>query len=274
VGVVVALFVLRHRLAIFSPAGVVASKERSLMIFTLLLSLVVVVPVFIMTFAIAWKYRASNAKTKTAYRPDWDHSRLAELAWWGLPCVIIVVLAVVTWIGTHNLDPYKPLASSNPPITIQVVALQWKWLFIYPQQHIATVNYVEFPAGTPVDFQITSDAPMNSFWIPKLGGQVYAMSGMTTHLNLMADQAGSYSGSSANLSGKGFAGMTFTATSTGSQADFAAWVANVQHSSNNLDQTAYNTLAQPSENQPASYYASTDPQLYDTILMKYMGSHQ
>ena len=176
---------------------------------------------------------------------------------------------MITWDSSHALDPYRPLSSNVKPLTIQVVALDWKWLFIYPKQDIATVNYVQFPANTPITFDVTSDAPMNSFWIPQLGGQIYAMPGMATELHLEASQNGSFDGSSANISGKGFSGMTFTAKAT-SSADFNAWVKTVQQAPQNLDAAAYVALAKPSENVPRAYYANADLTLYNQIIMQYM----
>ena len=258
----------RHTIAVLQPAGQIAQKERNLIIFALLLSVLVVVPVFTMAITIAWKYRENNHKTKK-YSPDWDHSRLFESIWWGVPLVIILVLSVVTWRSSHALDPYKTLASTNKPITIQVVALNWKWLFIYPEQNIASVNQVQFPVNTPVNFDITSDTVMNSFWVPSLGGQIYAMPGMMTQLHLMADKAGSYRGSSANISGVGFAGMTFVAKA-GSSSDFNNWVQSVKQGSQPLNQSTYKQLAKPSENNSVVYYSSEQPGLFDTTIMKYM----
>lgn len=260
--------------AVLHPKGQIADRQYDLIVFATVLSCVIVIPVLIMTFAIAWKYREKNKdpKVQAAYRPDWDHSRKLETIWWGIPCAIILVLAVVTWNSSHALDPAKPIQQAeNHPITIQVIALQWKWLFIYPEQHIATVNYVQFPEQTPVNFEITSDAPMNSFWIPELGGQVYAMSGMNTKLHLMADSTGVYGGSSANLSGKGFADMKFQARSS-SLDNFNAWVTSVKKSSFNLDASTYAHLAQPGSNNQTMYYASVPYGLYDTVIDTYMGS--
>ena len=198
----VALLLHGHTIDVLVPKGTIAKKELDLLVTATLLMLIVVIPVFVLTFTIAWKYRASNTKAK--YTPDWDHNRAIETVWWAIPFVLILILSVITWQSSHELDPFKPLASSKQPITIQVVALQWKWLFIYPEQHIATVNYVQFPVDTPVNFVITSDAPMNSFWIPQLGGQIYAMAGMSTQLHLMATDPGSYNGSSVTPQRTGF----------------------------------------------------------------------
>lgn len=266
--VVVTVWYLHGRhIPVLNPEGIIGLKERNLMVFTVILGFIVIVPVFILAISIAWRYREGNTKAK--YTPEWSSHRVAETIWWGIPIAIILILSVVTWISTFQLDPYKALASSKQPLTIQVVALDWKWLFIYPQQNIATVNQVNFPNGTPVDFEITSDAPMNSFWIPSLGGQIYAMPGMSTHLHLMADKSGSYAGSSANISGNGFAGMKFTARST-STDDFNAWVKQVKQSSAVLNQAEYTTLALPSKNNPPRSYAAVQHNLYDEIVMKYM----
>lgn len=263
----VAVYLSRHTVAVLSPQGVIASKERRLIFIAVALSMIVVLPVFYMTFSFAWKYRASNKKAE--YKPDLGNSRLLETVWWGVPTLIILFLSVLTWQSSHELDPYKALSSSKEPLTIQVVALQWKWLFIYPEQHVASVNLAQIPVDTPVDFEITSDAPMNSFWVPQLGGQIYAMSGMSTHLHLMASNAGNYKGSSANISGDGFAGMNFM-VKAGSGQDFNTWVAAAKQSAIKLTQQTYDKLSQPSKNTPVSYYASVQNGLYDTIVAKYM----
>jgi cytochrome o ubiquinol oxidase subunit 2 len=187
-------------IAVLDPKGTVGEQEKHLMLFALGLSLIVVIPVFTLLFTFAWRYRASNHHYKNRkYSPDWDHSIILETVWWLIPTVLIAILSVTAWNSSHQLDPYRSLASSKQPLTIQVVALDWKWLFIYPQQGVASVNFVQFPANQPVRFQITADAPMNSFWIPQLGGQIYAMPGMATELNLSADQNGNYYGSSAHI---------------------------------------------------------------------------
>jgi cytochrome o ubiquinol oxidase subunit 2 len=256
-----------HTVAVLEPKGHIASQQRNLLVFATVLSLFVIVPVYILTIFIIWKYRAGN--TKATYTPDWDNHKRLETIWWGIPCVIILILSVVAWRSSHALDPFRPIASSQQPLTIQVVALQWKWLFIYPEQGIASVNYVAMPVGRPVDFEITADAPMNSFWIPQLGGQMYAMSGMKTHLHLVADSVGTYSGSSANMSGEGFAGMKFAVGAT-TAADFDSWVLETKNGTTSLDTGEYTTLARPGSNAASSLYARVDPKLYDTIVMNYM----
>lgn len=258
-------------IAVLNPSGTIAQKQRNLLVFATLLGMVVVVPVFIMTAVFAWRYRASN--TKAAYKPDWDQNHWLEAVWWGVPIVIIIILSVVTWRSTHDLDPYKPLDSDKSPVTIQVVALQWKWLFIYPEENIATVNYAQFPVDTPVNFEIAADAPMNSFWIPKLAGQIYAMNGMVTKLHIQANELGEFDGVSANISGEGFAGMKFKVRSS-TQEEFDAWVAAVKEGDVDLTNDEYNKLMQPTKNHPVATYASADEDLYDTIVMKYMDHNQ
>lgn len=255
---------------VLNPKGEIADKERSLIIFASLLSLIVVIPVYLMTFIIVYKYRVGKRTAK--YRPNWDSNKFIEGVWWAVPIILITILSVVTWRTTHQLEPSKPLAANAKPLNIQVVALQWKWLFIYPEQNIATVNYVQVPVGTPVKFQLTADAPMNSLWIPSLGSQMYAMSGMSTELNLIANEAGDYQGSSANISGRGFAGMKFTAHA-GSQQEFDQWVEAAKISPRNLTWEEYEKLAEPSENNPPAYYQLKDKDLYDKVVGKYERRH-
>jgi cytochrome o ubiquinol oxidase subunit 2 len=252
---------------VLNTQGHIGDEERRLMYIALLLSLIVVVPVFTLLLVFAWRYRESNKKAK--YSPELDQNGAAETIWWLIPSVLILILSVITWTSSHKLDPYKPLASTTKPLKIQVVSLDWKWLFIYPDQHIASVNEVRFPEKTPITFQITSDSVMNSFWIPQLGGQIYAMPGMQTELHLMADKTGQFAGSSANISGSGFAGMTFAAHSL-SADDFTKWTQTVQKSASSLTDKTYALLATPSKNNPVTFYASADPHLYDTIMTKYM----
>ncbi len=260
-------FFSTHSIAVLSPKGMIAMKQRDLFVTACWLMLIVVIPVFILTLAFAWKYRARNSKAK--YTPEVDHNHVAECFWWGVPCIIIAILGVITWKSSHELSPYKPIETGKKPLEIQVVALQWKWLFIYPEQGIASVNFVQFPEQTPLKFSITADAPMNSFWIPELGGQIYAMPAMKTQLHLIANEVGDFRGSSANLSGDGFAGMTFTARAS-SQEAFDAWVQSARQSPKQLSGEAYAQLASPSENNAAAVYLLTQGDLFDRIVMKYM----
>ncbi|MHC8383530.1 ubiquinol oxidase subunit II [Pseudomonas sp. LB3P14] len=255
-------------MTLLDPKGQVGLDERNLIITATLLMLLVVVPVIVMTFLFAWKYRASN--TNAVYTPKWSHSTKIEIAVWAVPVLIIIALGYVTYKSTHALDPYKPLESDVKPITIEVVALDWKWLFIYPEQGIATVNKIVFPAHTPINFKITSDAVMNSFFIPALGGQIYAMAGMQTKLHLIANQNAEMDGISANYSGAGFTGMKFKAIAT-SQEDFDAWVSEVKKAPKQLEKAEYEALAKPSQNNPVELYSSFTPNLFQTIVDKYEG---
>ncbi|MDB5169710.1 MAG: Ubiquinol oxidase subunit 2 [Candidatus Saccharibacteria bacterium] len=252
---------------VLQPAGPIAAGQKQLMITAFLLMLIIVVPVFILAFGFAWRYRESN--TKAVYKPNWDHSRIIETIWWLIPTALIVLLAIMTWHGTFKYDPYKSLASSGQKeLTVQVVALDWRWLFIYPEQKVASVNELRLPVNTPVKFEITADAPMNSFWIPQLGGQVYAMPGMGTTLHLKADRSGRFYGSSANISGQGFADMHFIAVAT-SDASFKNWVKDARQQPP-LTKAGYDRLAQPQRNRAVITYGQPVDNLYGTIMSKYM----
>ncbi|HBP49521.1 ubiquinol oxidase subunit II [Pseudomonas sp. FSL R10-0056] len=255
-------------MTLLDPVGQVGIEERNLIITATLLMLLVVVPVIIMTLVFAWKYRASN--TSATYTPKWSHSTKIEVVIWTVPILIIIALGVITYKSTHALDPYRPLESDVKPITIEVVAMDWKWMFIYPEQGIATVNKIVFPANTPVNFRITSDTVMNSFFIPGLGGQIYAMAGMTTKLHLIANRNAEMEGISANYSGAGFTGMKFKAIAT-TQADFDAWVSEVKASPKQLDQAEYEALSKPSQNNPVELFSSYTPNLFQKIVDKYEG---
>ncbi len=253
--------------AVLDPKGIIALKQQDLMYIATLLMLIVVIPVLILTFAICIRYRAGNKEAE--YAPNWHDDTLAEIIWWGFPCLIILVLSVVTWKSSHELDPFKPFNSSVKPVKIQVVALQWKWLFIYPEQKIASLNFFQFPGNTPLDFEITADAPMNSFWIPQLGGQIYAMPGMSTQLHLLALEPGDFRGSSANLSGQGFSGMHFIAKSS-TQEEFDQWVKSAKESSIVLNEKEYQQLVQPSSYDKTHLYSLEENDLFNQIIMKYM----
>ncbi len=269
------LYLRNTTVAILDPAGPIAYLERRVILVTLLLSGVVVIPVFIMLFSFSWRYRAGSPAAQEHHDADWDHdSRAAEIVWWLVPSFIIIVLSIVAWASSYTLDPYKPLpaqagSTGEAPIEVQVVALDWKWLFMYPKEGIASVNMLELPVGTPVHFFLTADAPMNSFWIPQLGGQIMVMPGMSTQLYLRADKVGEYRGYSANISGAGFSGMTFTARAV-SQDEFDAWVSSVRASSTPLDAAGYAALALPSAYNQVGSYALADQNLYSNILMRYM----
>ncbi len=261
------LFLSGCNLGILDPKGIIAADEKRLLIDSVLLMLIVVIPAIVLTLLFAWRYREGNTSAK--YDPNWYHSTTLEIIVWTIPCIIIGILAVVTWVTSHTLDPYKPLASNTKPITIQAIALNWKWLFIYPDQKIATINYVQIPVNVPVKFLITADAPMNSFEMPQLAGQIYAMAGMQTKLNIMANEPGDYRGFSSNFSGLGFSDMNFTVRAT-TQDSFNQWVDNVQQSPQTLTASAYNKLVEPSENNPTQYFSVPNTDLYGLVLMKYM----
>lgn len=263
-----ALYLHAHTVAVLQPAGTIASQERSLMYTALLLGMIVIIPVYILTVFIFWKYR-ENKKVEKKYSPDWDHSRWLEGIWWTIPLIIITILSVITWRSSYALDPFKALNTTAKPLIVQVVALDWKWLFIYPDQHVASINEVQLPVNRPVTFDITSDTVMNSFWIPQLGSQIYAMPGMSTQLHLMAGKTGSYKGSSANISGNGFSGMAFTAKAE-TEADFEAWTSTTAKTASKLTLNSYDKLAKPSHDNPVSYYSLSTGNLYDYIVMKYM----
>ena len=258
-------------LGMLDPKGMVAVEQKELLVMTMLLGLLVIVPVYVLLFVFAWRYREGNKKAK--YSPNLQGNVFAELVWWSIPLAIIGVLSVITWQTSHSLDPHKPIESAAKPVHVQVVAMNWKWLFIYPEQNVASVNHLQVPVGRPVNFEITADAPMNSFWIPQLGSQIYAMPGMSTKLHLVADEPGEYQGVSANLSGAGFAGMRFD-VKAGDQSDFNAWVATAKKSSIELNADSYTELAIPSEHNDTALYSSVDSGLYRGVLLKYLGAHE
>ncbi|API86021.1 ubiquinol oxidase subunit II [Francisella uliginis] len=253
---------------IWNPMGVITSQEKHLLIFATVLMLFVVIPVIILTLWFAWKYRDG---ANSEYKPTWSHSNKLEIICWGVPFVIILILSIVTWKTTHTLSPYKPLESDKKPIEIDVVALNWKWMFIYPEYDIATVNYIQLPKDRPVNFKITSAAPMNSFFIPELAGQIYAMTGMTTQLHVIAKHEGKFRGFSANYTGIGFAEMQFYAKVT-DQADFNKWVKEVKDGKHQSLTWNYfwKDLVKDSINNPVAYYSHVDKNLFNHIVMSYM----
>lgn len=263
------LLVIKFRdyIAILFPKGIIAHEERNLLLIIQAIMLLVVLPVYALTFIFSWKYRCYNRHS--TYDPDLTDNVVAEYIWWGIPLVLTAIIGVLTWYKTHELDPFKPIESDRQTMTIQAVALQWKWLFIYPEEGVASLNFVQFPKDTPIRFEITADAPMNSLWIPHLAGQIYAMPSMRTELNLMADTIGDYRGSSANLSGEGFAGMHFI-TRVSSDEDYKQWLASAKSSSTTLDLTSYKALAAPSKDNLPEIYQLKDATLFDQIIMKYM----
>ncbi|MEI8187850.1 MAG: COX aromatic rich motif-containing protein [Candidatus Saccharibacteria bacterium] len=255
---------------VLNPKGQIALQEKNLIVFALALSLFVLVPVFLMLIVFAIRYNEKNTKSK--YSPNFDHSRIFEAIWWGIPTILIAILSVVTWNSSHSLDPYKSISSSKPTLKIQVVSMNWKWLFIYPKSQIASVNDLTIPVDTPIDLEMTSDGPMNQIWIPQLAGQIMLMPGMVTHLNLISDNTGSYLGRSSNISGVGFAGMTFN-TNVVNSRDYSAWINNARKSTKVLNNISYKELNIPSEYVPVSYYSYASHDVFGDIYNKYMSSN-
>ncbi|MFD1008719.1 ubiquinol oxidase subunit II [Oceanisphaera ostreae] len=256
---------------VLDPKGQVGVDEKHLIVVATLLMLIVVVPVIFMTLFFAWKYR--EGRTQEIYAPKWSHSTKIELVVWIIPIIIVVILGVITWRSTHDLDPYKPLVHEKDHITVEVVSLNWKWLFIYPEQGVASVNELAFPTDVPVEFKITSDTTMNSFFIPQLGGQIYSMAGMETKLHLIANEAGTYDGYSANYSGEGFTGMQFKAIATPDEAGFDAWVNKLKQAPDSLSPATYKQLAKQSENNPVHYYGQVSSDMFHHILHQFMHGH-
>ncbi len=254
-------------ISLLNPKGIISAKEKDLFFTSIFLMLIVVIPVIILVIVIPFHYRASN--THATYKPNWSHSLALEIVWWTIPIIIIAVLATVTWFSTHELDPYNPLDSNKKPVTVEVIALDWKWLFIYPEYNIATLNFLQLPVNTPINFKITSDAPMNSFMIPQLGSQIYAMQGMQTKLHILATAVGDYTGQSVNYSGGGFSGMKFV-THVTSEEEFKAWIASVRASQHPLSATAFIELEKQSSYNPVELFSDVVPHLYDNTIMKYM----
>ena len=259
-------------MVVLNPSGDIASQQGRLIVVSTLLMLLIIVPVIALTFFFAWKYRQSN--TEANYEPDWDHSTQLELVIWAAPLLIVIALGAITWISTHTLDPYRPLSridaqrpvpAETQPLVIQVVALDWKWLFIYPEQGIATVNEVAAPVDRPIQFRLTASSVMNSFYVPALAGMIYAMPSMQTQLHAVINEPGDYEGFSSNYSGAGFSGMRFRFHGL-SDADFQKWVKTNRDSGQTLTRGGYTELEKPSAREPVRRYAGVAPGLYDAIL--------
>lgn len=254
---------------VLHPSGEIATKQFNILMFALLLSALVVVPVFTLLIVFSIKYRAGN--TSAAYRPEWGENKWLEGLWWGIPIAIIGILAVITVQTSHSLDPYKAL-SGGKALEVQVVAMEWKWLFIYPAQNVATLNYLPIPVNTPVHFTMTSDAPMNAFWIPALGSQVYAMSGMASQLNLKATKTGTYTGYTTNINGEGYAKMTFQTKVTDVPA-FDSWAKTAARSPEAMTMARYTALAQPKSDTTEKTYRLANKKLFEYIVQKYGHDH-
>lgn len=265
---------------VLNPSGDIAAQQSKLIVISTLLMLIIIIPVIFLTLFFAWRYRQSNTSAK--YDPEWDHSTKLELIIWGAPLLIIIVLGMLTWISTHTLDPYRklsrldenrPLSANVKPLVVEVVALDWKWLFIYPEQGVATVNELIAPVDVPVHFRITASTVMNSFYVPALAGQIYAMPGMETQLNAVINKAGTYDGFSANYSGAGFSDMRFKFHGM-TQENFNQWVQTTKAEKLNLNRAAYLEIEKPSIKDPVRRYGSVDADLFHAILNRCVGADQ
>jgi cytochrome o ubiquinol oxidase subunit 2 len=261
-----------YSLGMLNPKGLIAFQERKLFFDTLALMLIVVIPVIIMSFAFVYHYQVSH-KVRD-YKPNWSHSYFLETIWWTIPCIIIVVLAVLTWKKTHELDPYTKIPGfDKPPMLIQVIALPWKWLFIYPEQNIATVNYLQVPVGQQVEYWITADnVAMSAFFIPQLGSQIFAMAGMRTRLHLVANEVGTYDGLNTQYNGEGFSDMHFTVKAV-TPEEMETWVNQIKQSSPSLSETNYDTLLTPSMADKPQYFSGVETNFFDSVIMTYMHTY-
>lgn len=269
IGVVgIALALASENSLVVHPKGSIAKSELELIIINIVLMLLIIVPTYLLLFWVVWKYCIKQEGIK--YDPDHSYGALGELAMWGLPTLIVVVMAIVTWEATHRLNPYKPLESDVAPLKVQVVALDWKWLFIYPEEGIATLNYLQIPSKRPIHLNLAADgSPMNSFWVPQLSGQIYAMTGMNTQLHLIADDHGDYTGRAVEINGMGYSDMVFKVKST-SQEEFDEWVQEVKNSPLHLTKEAYNKLVPPAIDRSKTLFSEVDSDLYQKIIDKYM----
>ena len=259
------------RMVVLNPKGPIADAERGLLFDAFTVMMLVIVPVIVMAFWFAWRYRASNRSAR--YEPKWSESKLIDGITWLIPAVIVIAVAVLVWRSTHKLDPYRPIASDVPPLDIQVVGQDWKWLFIYPEQGVASVNQMAIPAGRPISLRITSDTVMNSFYVPALAGQIYAMAGMQTRLQMLANQPGKFVGRTTQYSGDGFSDQFFEVLAM-TPAEFDAWVAKARQSPDKLDAPTYARLAVRSRNVPFTFYSTVEPKLFDSIIAKYTHAHR
>jgi cytochrome o ubiquinol oxidase subunit II len=249
--------------AVLDPQGVIGQAEKMILIDSLAIMLAIVVPTIAATFAFAWWFRASNERAR--YLPDWAYSGRIELIVWGIPLLVIMLLGGVAWLGSHDLDPAKPLTSNTPPLEVQVVSLDWKWLFIYPSQGVASVNQLVVPAGVPLHFSLTSASVMNVFFVPQLGSMIYTMNGMTTQLYLQADAQGTFRGLSAHYSGDGFSDMQFEVLALPAER-FAAWIEAARNMGPTLDSGSYADLVRQSMNVRPFTFRDADPALFQQIV--------
>lgn len=261
------LFLRTLHVPVFMPSGEIADQQRDLIIFTLILAAIVVIPVFVLLVVFAVRYRESNSAAD--YQPEMRDNKKLEVIWWGIPIAIIVVLSIVTYITSHSLDPYRAIKSDKPALEVKVIALQWKWLFIYPEQKIASVNDLTIPADRPVHFTLSADAPMSAFWVPDLGSQIYSMNAMSSQLNLIANETGTYKGYNTNINGEGYAKMVFDVHSV-READFDTWAVNIHDTNPGLNEFEYEKLATPAVASSPQYFRLDDNAIYEKTIMKYM----
>ncbi|XBC38614.1 MAG: ubiquinol oxidase subunit II [Buchnera aphidicola (Melaphis rhois)] len=255
---------------VLCPKGSIALEQRSLIFISFLLMICIIIPVFFMTILFLVKYRENN--TSSNYRPNWSHSSFIELLSWSFPVLIIFFLSVLSWNSSHTLDPNKHIISDVKPLKINVISLDWKWLFIYPDKNIATINELVFPVNTPIIFELTSNSVMNSFFIPSLGSQIYTMAGMKTQLNLISNQPGIYKGISSNYSGQGFSNMKFKTIVVSNYLLFQKWIERVKKSSFKLSSISdFKKVANVSENNAVKYYSSVKKHLFDIVVKEVTG---
>ncbi|MGO9135779.1 MAG: ubiquinol oxidase subunit II [Methylovirgula sp.] len=250
---------------ILTPIGLIGAADKTILIDSLGIMLAIVIPTIIATFLFAWWFRASNVHAR--YLPNWSYSGQVEMVVWGIPMLVILLLGGVAWIGSHDLDPAKPLPSASKPINVQVVSLDWKWLFIYPDEGLASLNKLVVPVGVPLHLSLTSASVMNAFFVPQLGSMIYTMNGMSTELYLQADTVGVYNGLSAHYSGDGFSGMRFDVDVLDKDA-FSQWVKTSSTSPTALDEQSYRALLKQSEGDPPKTLKLADKTLYDSIVMQ------
>lgn len=255
-------------IGMLNPKGLIAYQERKLFFDTLALMLIVVLPVIVMSLVFVFHYQVSHRVRD--YKPNWSHSYFLETIWWAIPCVIIIILAILTWQKTHELDPYQPIAGHDQPLLVQAIALPWKWIFIYPELNIATVNDLEIPVGRQVEFWITADnAPMSAIFIPQLGSQIYAMAGMRTRLHLVANEIGRYDGMNTQYNGDGFSDMHFTVNVITPEA-MQQWTDNMKKTAKPLTDEMYIALLKPSIKDKPQYFAGVNKDLFNHVVNLYM----
>lgn len=258
------------REGVLDPRGPIGQAERVMLGDATAIMLAVVIPVIVLTLGLAWWFRSGNPRA--TYRPEWEYAGRIELIVWAIPALVILFLGGMAWIGSYELDPPKPLKSSAPALEVEVLSLDWQWLFVYPRERIATVNYLVVPTSVPIHFRLTSTSVMNSFFIPQLGSQIYTMAGMTTQLYLQADQPGAYQGISAQFSGPGFSDMRFTLRAQSGEA-FAAWVAQTHERGEVLDGASFARLARPTRGGGELTYGSVTDDPFETVVGGHLATH-